>query len=388
MSDPRVSHLTSRLRDASASPDAPLRVVGGGTWLHGGGPWADATPLPVGDLQGVVEYTPGDLVVTAYAGTTLAELSAITAEHGQMLALAPYGAPHATIGAVVATASPSPLAFGDYTVRDLVLGLQVVTGTGDITRTGGRVVKNVAGFDLVRLHTGAYGTLGVITEVSLRLHARPAVDEYVTCLVSDGGYDAGAVSLDDLLPKLVAQRAPLPMLLVSKPHEAPQLLARVSGNTARAAALRTHLQGLGVSTPREIPAQVVEHTVRHTADDAVVLRARTYRSDAVPFVRAARDAFPEATLCYDPAYGSLRVVLPPRAAQSLERDIATWYRLAAANGAMHTISVVVDQGRTLTAPFATPRSPLESGIKAALDPHDVLNRLAPISTAHLALADA
>lgn len=378
--------LADRIRAASA--DAPLRIVGAGTWLHGGGPWADATPLPVGELRGVVEYTPGDLVVTAHAGTTLAELSAITAEHGQMLALTPYGAAHATVGAMVATASPSPLAFGDYTVRDLVLGLEVVTGTGDITRTGGRVVKNVAGFDLVRLHTGAYGTLGVITEVSLRLHARPAVDEYVACLVSDGSYDAGAVSLDDLLPKLISQRAPLPMLLVSTPNEAPQLLARLSGNTARAAALRAQLRGLGVASPHEITAEQVERTVRHTANDAVVLRARTYRSDAVPFVRAARDAFPQATLCYDPAHGSLRVVLPYSAAPSLERDIATWYRLAAANGAMHTISVVVDQGRTLATPMATPRSPLEAGIKAALDPHDVLNRLASISTAHLALADA
>lgn len=143
-----------------------------------------------------------------------------------------------------------------------------------------------------------------------------------------------------------------------------------------------------MATPREIPAAQVEQAVRHTSIEAVVLRARTYRSDAVPFVRAARDAFPQATLCYDPAHGSLRVVLPAGAAASLERDIATWYRLAAANGAMHTISVVVDQGRTLATPLVTSRSPLETGIKAALDPHDVLNRLAPISTAHLALADA
>lgn len=377
---PPLSSLAARIRDAAA----PLRIVGSGTWLHGGGPWADAEPLPVREHAGVIEYTPGDLVITVGAGTTLAELATIVGAQGQILALTPFGAPEATIGAVVATASPSPLALGDHTVRDLVLGLQVVTGTGDIIRAGGRVVKNVAGFDLVRLHTGAYGTLGVITEVSLRLHAQPAVDRYVSCGVPHSGADA----LADLLPTLLAQRAPLPMLLVMPPHGKPRLLARLSGNPSRVEALLARLRAFGLDVPAEVTADELARDVRATSGDAVIVRARTYRSDAVPFVRAARDAFPDGTLSYDPAHGSLRLVLPATATVSLERDIATWYRLAAAHGARHTISLVVDQGHTVDTPFRTPRTSLESGIKQAFDPRDLLNRLSPVSQTRLVHADA
>jgi glycolate oxidase FAD binding subunit len=371
----RLTELAEHIRDTTE----PLRIEGSGTWLDGGGPWAPAQPLHTRELRGVVEYEPGDLVITIGAGTTLEELGAITGEHAQMLALAPYGEATATVGAAVATASSGPLTYGDYTMRDLVLGLQVITGTGDITRVGGRVVKNVAGFDLVRLHTGACGTLGVITEVSLRLHARPALDDVYMGTVPN----ATVGGVDDLIPRIVAQRAPLPMLLRFAPHSEPQLWARVSGNPARAAALQQMLRTFGVDAPSIVAPSAVHETLRDTPANAVVLRARTQRSDAVPFVKAALDAFPHATLLYDPAHGSLRVIVPTQVAGAVERDIATWYRLAAAGGAMHTISVVTDQGRRTT----TPRIPLDEGVKRALDPRDVLNRLAPVQATTLAHPD-
>lgn len=371
----RISELAEQIRDAGA----PLRIEGSGTWLHGGGPWAPATSLHTRHLSGVVEYEPGDLVITVQAGTTLAELDAITSEHGQMLALAPYGDAHSTVGAAVATASSGPLTYGDYTMRDLVLGLQVVTGTGAITRVGGRVVKNVAGFDLVRLHTGAFGTLGVITDVSLRLHAKPARDDVLMGHVPN----ASVGGVDDCIPRLVAQRAPLPMLLRFAPDAEPQLWARITGNVARAAAVQQQMITFGIETPRVMAPETVHDTLRHTPHDAIVLRARTQLSDAVPFVKAALDAFPQGTLLFDPATGALRVILPSSAASALDRDIATWYRLAASGGAMHIMSVVVDQGRLGT----TPRTPLDEGVKRALDPRDVLNRLAPVQATTLAHPD-
>lgn len=367
------THQASTIASEIAAATAPRRIVGGGTWLQGGGPWVDATPLSTRDLRGVVEYRPGDLVITVQAGTTLADLAAVTGAHGQMLALSPYGSPESTVGALIATAAPAPLAFGGYTVRDLVLGLDVVTGTGDVTRAGGRVVKNVAGFDLVRLHTGAWGTLGVITEVSLRLHARPEVDVVVAASLPDTSADR----LDTLLSRMLALRAPLPMLLVCPPQERPQLWARLSGNRARAGALRAELLTFGVEALTDVPPDDVQRQLLDTPPAAIVLRARTHRSDAAPFVRAARDAFPDATLHYDPLHGSLRVVRPAATAVSLERDMSTWYRLAATGGAMHTISVVVDQGRSPDTPFRAPRSSLDEGLKRAFDPRDLLNRVAP-----------
>ena len=169
--------IAARMRDAHAA-QAPCRLVGAGTWLDAGHPVHDgAAPVSIASTRGIVEYVPGDLTITAMGGTTLAELHEATRSHGQRLALDPYGSDAGTIGATVATnaAGPSAGAFG--TPRDQVLGLTFVSGTGDVVRAGGRVVKNVAGFDLVRLCTGAWGTLGAITEVSLRLRAAPAAAE-------------------------------------------------------------------------------------------------------------------------------------------------------------------------------------------------------------------
>lgn len=156
----------------AASDGIRLRVIGGGGWLDAGSPVVADRGVALGHDTGVVAYVPGDLTVTVRAGTTLGEIDAVLSEHGQWLALDPAGAPAATIGAVVATDSSGPAAALYGTARDQVLGMTVVTGAGEIVRPGGRVVKNVAGFDVTRLMIGAWGTLGVVTEITLRVRAR------------------------------------------------------------------------------------------------------------------------------------------------------------------------------------------------------------------------
>jgi len=155
----------------------PLRIVGSGTWLDAGQPVQAAKSLDLSGLAGIIEYVPGDLVLTAYSGTTLAEISEATAAHGQWLPLDPFGDPRGTLGATLATASAGPLGGSVGLPRDVTVGLSFITGEGDVVSGGGRVVKNVAGFDLVRMTIGAWGTLGVITQASVRLRARPEVDE-------------------------------------------------------------------------------------------------------------------------------------------------------------------------------------------------------------------
>ena len=123
-----------------------------------------------------MSYVPGDLTLTVRAGTSLSEIERVTREHDQWLPLDPYGSTDGTIGATIATASAGPLASSFGLPRDLLLGLEFVNGRGDVVRGGGKVVKNVAGFDLSRLLTGSWGTLGVITEVTLRLYALPKAD--------------------------------------------------------------------------------------------------------------------------------------------------------------------------------------------------------------------
>ncbi len=166
------------LISTSASSGQTLRLVGTGTWLDGGAPVrADAEPVHLDAFSGIIEYEPGDLTITVGAATTIAELDAVTAAHNQWCPLSPWGGDAGSVGATIATASAGPFARALGFPRDLVLGLECVDGTGKVLRPGGKVVKNVAGFDLTRLMTGAWGTLGAITRVSLRLRARPAVDE-------------------------------------------------------------------------------------------------------------------------------------------------------------------------------------------------------------------
>src|SRR5947209_4744398 len=130
----------------------PLRIVAHGTWQDAGRPCdASAMRLDVGGYRGIVEYEPGDLTLTCAAGTSLREIDEATHENRQFLALDPFGSPDGSLGATVATASVGPLSHGFGAVRDNVLGLEFVTGDGVVARGGGRVVKNVAGFDLVRL---------------------------------------------------------------------------------------------------------------------------------------------------------------------------------------------------------------------------------------------
>lgn len=163
--------IVAIVRDAAAVSE-PLRIVGYGTWLDAGQPVQASRTLSVAELRGVVEYNPGDLTMTVGAGTTLAEIDDVLGAHHQWLPCDPAGGRTGSIGATVATCSYGPLAALFGTPRDQVLGMTVVTGTGDVLHTGGRVVKNVAGFDLTRLMIGAWGTLGIITQVTLRVRAR------------------------------------------------------------------------------------------------------------------------------------------------------------------------------------------------------------------------
>ena len=188
-----------------------------------------------------MHYEPGDFTLTARAGTTLAELASATLPHRQFLALDPYGAATGTLGATVATSASGPMAHAFGAPRDNVIGLEVITGDGAVVRCGGRVVKNVAGFDLTRLFTGSWGTLGVITEVSVRLRALPAGDETLAL-----GVDERPDALAALVRTLrSASIAPLAVELLSAGFAArlslpstATLLVRLAGNATSIGAQR------------------------------------------------------------------------------------------------------------------------------------------------------
>jgi len=150
--------------------------AGLGTWLEGGGPSSVVLVLSTGRMQEVYEYEPADLTFTAGAGLSLAALGEVTEPHGQWLPLDPPGGFEGSLGATVALGTGGPLRHLYGTPRDHVLGLTLVSGDGRILRWGGRVVKNVAGFDMTRLSIGSWGSLGVVTSVSARLFPIPEAD--------------------------------------------------------------------------------------------------------------------------------------------------------------------------------------------------------------------
>lgn len=154
----------------------PLAIVGGGSKSFLGRPVA-GEPLCVAEHRGILHYEPSELVLTARAGTPLAEIEQVLAEQGQMLAFEP---PHfgsrATLGGCIACGLSGPRRPFAGSARDFVLGVKILDGRGDVLRFGGEVMKNVAGYDVSRLMVGAFGTLGVLLEVSLKVLPRPEVE--------------------------------------------------------------------------------------------------------------------------------------------------------------------------------------------------------------------
>jgi len=154
-----------------------LLVVGGGTALGLGRPLARADlALSTLGLAGVVEHSPADFVITVEAGCRLADLQRELARHRQWLAIEPPDPERVTVGGLVASAASSLVASGHGTLRNHLLGVRVLGADGAFAKAGGRVVKNVAGYDLMKMHHGALGTLGVVVAATLRLRPLPAAD--------------------------------------------------------------------------------------------------------------------------------------------------------------------------------------------------------------------
>ena len=188
----------------AAEAEVPIIPWGGGTASAAGMPASRAgLVLGLKRLDRVLEHEPGDLTVTVEAGRSMAALQSTLAERGQWVSLDPPDAGRATIGGVLAANASGPRRQLYGTARDVVIGLTVITADGNVVHGGGKVVKNVAGYDLPKLFVGSCGTLGVIVEVTVKLRPRPD-DERLVAVPFDRLKDAGAavraIMASDLIP--------------------------------------------------------------------------------------------------------------------------------------------------------------------------------------------
>jgi glycolate oxidase FAD binding subunit len=172
--DSFIADLCARIRAAHES-QTPLSILGGGSKQFLGGAIVGEV-LNVGDYRGIIDYEPRELVLTVRAGTPLAEIEKVMDAEAQMLAFEPphYGC--GTIGGTIAAAMSGPRRPYAGAARDFVLGARIVNGRGEDLQFGGRVIKNVAGYDVSRLMVGAMGTLGVLTALSFKVLPKPAAE--------------------------------------------------------------------------------------------------------------------------------------------------------------------------------------------------------------------
>ena len=256
----------SALLAAAAAQDLAVVPRGGGSKLGWGAPphrcdlVVDTTAL-----DQVVEHAADDLVARVQAGVSVARLGELLAGAGQQLALDPLPAPRtvsgrgagspagATVGGTLATGAAGPRRLRYGTPRDLIIGITVVRADGTVAKSGGKVVKNVAGYDLGRLFTGSFGTLGLIVEAVFRLHPLPASTAYVTvdCPGPDEAYRAVATAAgSDLAPSAVEIDRPA----LGAPVRVAVLLEGDPDGTAERAGLLCSLLGEGAAVRPSPPA--------------------------------------------------------------------------------------------------------------------------------------
>jgi len=360
--------LAGAIRDARG----PFRIRGGGT-RDVGRPVAGEV-LEVSGLAGIRLHEPGALTLVAGAGTPLAEVEAALAAEGQRLAFEPAdwrgllgteGEP--TLGGMVAANVSGPRRVQAGACRDALLGVRFVDGAGRVVKNGGRVMKNVTGYDLVKLMAGSWGTLGVMTEVSLKVLPAPGA---VAVLILDGLDDARAVA---------AMTAALgsPFDVTGAAHGPAGTLVRIEGLAQSVASRAERLVALlaphGVAGVERDPgaAAALWRRVRDVAPfhgvPGDVWRLSVRPSQAAALVARARAEAGARGALYDWGGGRVWLLMPEG------EDLRA--RLGAFDGHATLIRATAEM-RARIAPFPPEPAPvaaLSAGLRARFDPRGILN---------------
>lgn len=385
----RPRTLEAAARVVALAHDEGLAVVprgAGSAQALGGVPARVDLVLDLGRLDAIVEYNSDDLTVTVQAGCTAGALAAVLAERRQALPLDPPGWGGRTLGGIAATAASGPLRARYGTMRDLLLGVRFVQADGVITWGGARVVKSVTGYDVPKLMVGSLGTLGVLAELTLRLHPLPEAE--ATCLVAlrhaEAAPDVAARIVDstvqphrlELLDAGALAACGLPAapagLVVSTGSVEPAVRAQQSMVAAEAARVRARVETMGPGFWRTYD--------RVLADGGpTVLRIATLATRLGPTLdetRAALGAEAAAVITGCAPLGLLRVMVRAGEPAHLARAVE---RLRAFVGPDDG-SVVIERGPAALRTSVDPWGPIAPGplglmraLKEEFDPQGTLN---------------
>ncbi len=388
--------LTAAVREAFSS-GTPLYPVGGGTSLDFGLPGkGEGKGLSLAGLSRVVDYPARDMTVTVEAGVTMKSLAELLAKERQRLPVDVPQAERATIGGVVATNWNGPRRFGEGALRDFVIGISAVDGRGQEFKGGGRVVKNVAGYDFCKLLTGSMGALGVITQLTLRLKPIPEHSALVACSV------ASAAEAEKLLASMTSSHTtPTAIELLAGPQwrdeaalaglapgsaERLFLVVGLEGTGAEveymAAQLSVEWQELGVDAPQVIgeSAALWQRLIEFSAagDAPLVLKASVTPSGTTAMIEVARQLDPECSIQAHAGNGIVIIKLSTFPVEGLSRALVGKLQPAAAAHGGQVVILSNPSGAEMThqSVWGATDSPLAlmNEVKRKFDPKNILNR--------------
>lgn len=375
--------LAALVREASGQ-GAPLAIEGGGTRKGLGRPVNAGITVSVGGLTGITLYEPAEMVIGARAGTPLSVVEAALAEKGQMLGFQPpdfrrlYGSTGSpTIGTVAAGNLSGSRRLWGGACRDSLIGVRFVNGLGEIIKSGGRVMKNVTGLDLVKLQSGAWGTLGVLTEVTFKVVPRP---EVTLTLVLEGLSEARAIEAMSAAvgsPFEMTGAAHLPAMNGAQARTLLRIEGFAFSVEYRAEALAGLLKPFGALGRLDAPE--AEALWRDVSDGALLAEPRDLAiwrlsvkpgagAAAVATIRASRDV----TVLYDRAGGLIWLATP----ETGDAGAEVIRRAARQAGGYATLVRASDGLRAevpVFEPEPAPIAALNRRIKAGFDPEGLLN---------------
>lgn len=380
------AELADTIREAAASRTS-LEIAGGGTRATLGRPVQAEHTLSTRNLSGIRLYEPGALTLVVGAGTKLAEIETLLAEHGQMLPFEPIdhrtllgtgGEP--TIGGAVAVNASGPRRIQQGACRDAMIGVRFIDGQGRIIANGGRVMKNVTGYDLVKLMAGSFGTLGIITEIAFKLLPLPEASATLRLHGLDEKQAVAAMATALGLSTHVSGAAHLPE--PGPQNAAPLTLIRVDGMRGtiaeRVASLEDRLARFspdGIETGEDCAKlwRQIRDVAPLATRKGAIWRVSLRPSLAPEFVAAIRGQLTLDGVLYDWGGGLVWLLLPERGDAG-----ATVIRAATARFGGHATLVRASAETRAAVEVFEPEPPTLARISADLrhkfDPHAILNQ--------------